>query len=245
VRLNHRLDRRRHREQYDALEAFSEILTHELGNRLGAARTGAEILSALPADSAPSRRASLTSLITESIDAALETVDDVARLMSAQAHPDHDAAPVGEVVHGVARSVRPVARRMGVRIQVREPLPDVLVDASRMRLVISNLLLNGARYADADEDERFVRVSVGAQGDSVRVQIRDNGIGIEEAERERIFRFHQRGRLAEDQGHGSGLGLAIVREAVAQMHGIIELESRRGEGSTFTIEVPAAPQRGA
>lgn len=239
VRLNRRLDRRHHREQYDALEAFSEILTHELGNRLGAARTGVEILTALPAEAAARRREALTGLISESIDAALETVDDVTRLMSTQAHPaDHDAARLTDVAHGVARSVRPVARRMGVRLEVEDGMPDVLVDGSRMRLVLSNLLLNGARYADADEEERFVHMSAEVDGDLLRVEVRDNGVGIEEEERQRVFRPHQRGRLAEDQGKGSGLGLAIVREAVAQMRGGIELESEPGVGSVFTITVP-------
>lgn len=244
VRLNRRLDLRRHREQSDALEAFSEILTHELGNRLGAARTGVEILTALSSEATAGRRESLTELISESIDAALETVDDVARIMSTHAHPDHDMKPLTDVARGVARSVHPVARRMGVRVEVVEPLPEVLVDGGRMRLVLSNLFLNGARYADADKEERFVRLSAVVGEGTLRLEVRDNGVGIEEAERERIFHPYQRGRLAEDQARGSGLGLAIVREAAAQMHGGIELESEPGVGSVFRLQVPL-PRRGA
>ena len=238
VRLNRTLDRRRHREQYDALEAFREILSHELGNRLGAARTAVEILSGLSPEVGEDRRVSLTELITESLDAAMETVDDVTSLMSTHAHLDHDSVELGEVVDTAARSVRPVARREGVRIEVERPLPEALVDGSRMRLVLSNLLLNGTRYADTTKERRFVRLSAAVSDDRLEILVRDNGIGIEEAERARIFHVHQRGESAEDLGEGSGLGLAIVREALEQIHGTIELESERGEGSVFRIEVP-------
>ncbi len=241
VRLNHTLDRRRHREQYDALEAFREILSHELGNRLGAAQTAVEILSGLDPEVGGDRRASLTELITESLDAAMETVDDVTSLMSTHAHLDHDPVELGDVVDTAARSVRPVARRGGVRIEVERPLPEALVDGSRMRLVLSNLLLNGARYADTTKEERFVRLSATVSDDRLEISVRDNGIGIAEAERARIFHVHQRGRSAEDLGEGEGLGLAIVREAVEQIHGTIELESEAGEGSVFRIVAPLSP----
>jgi len=243
VRLNRTLDRRRHREQYDALEAFREILSHELGNRLGAARTAVEILSGLGPDVGEDRRVSLTELITESLDAAMATVDDVTSLMSTHAHLDHDSVELGDVVDTAARSVRPVARRGGVRIEVERPLPEALVDGSRMRLVLSNLLLNGARYADPTKEERFVRLSASVSESELEIEVRDNGVGIEESERARIFDIHQRGRSAEDLGKGSGLGLAIVREAVEQIHGTIELESEAGQGSVFRIAAPLALRR--
>ena len=238
VRLNRTLDRRRHREQYDAFEAFSEILSHELGNRLGAARTAVEILSGLPPEAEAERRVSLTELITESLDAAMETVDDVTSLMSTHAHPEENSVQLREVVDNAARSVRPIARRKGVRIDIEHPLPDALVDGSRMRLVLSNLLLNGSRYADMEKEERFVRVSAAVSEGRLEIRVRDNGVGIEEAERARVFHIHQRGRSAEDLGEGSGLGLAIVREAVEQIRGTIELESETGVGSVFRIVAP-------
>lgn len=238
VRLNRTLDRRRYREQYDALDAFREILSHELGNRLGAARTAVEILAGLPPEADAERRVSLTELITESLDAAMETVDDVTSLMSTHAHPDEEAVELREVVDNAARSVRPMARRKGVRVEVERPLPDALVDGSRMRLVLTNLLLNGSRYADMTKEERFVRVSAALTEDQLEIRVRDNGVGIEETERARIFQLHQRGRSAEDLGRGSGLGLAIVREAVEQIRGAIELESEAGVGSVFRIVVP-------
>ncbi len=238
VRLNRTLDRRRHREQYDALEAFTEILSHELGNRLGAARTAVEILKNLPAEAGEDRRGALTELISESIDAAMSTADDVTSLMSTHAHPTQGSVAFADVVDDVVRSVRPVARRNGVRIEVLRPLPDAVADGGRMRLVLSNLLLNGARYADLNREERWVRLSAMESDKKLEIRVEDNGIGIESSERDRIFRLHQRGRLAEDKGQGSGLGLAIVREAVEQINGRIDLESRPGVGSVFRITVP-------
>ncbi len=239
VRLNLDLEGRRHREYGDALWGFGEILSHELGNRLGAARTGVELLQESPGMDA-SRRREVTSLVAAGIEGALTTVDDVTAYMDAQGWGVGVALPFSEVARKVVRGLQPLARRHGVRLEVREPLPPTRIEAARLRLILSNLLLNGVRYADPERPDARVELAAWEEESRIEVTVSDNGIGIAPEEHERIFQYHQRGGVPGDRPAGSGLGLAIVREAIQQLGGETRLESAPGVGATFHLRVPVA-----
>jgi signal transduction histidine kinase len=238
VRVNHVLDARRSRENIDALQTFGEILAHELGNRLGAARTGVDLLENPPQELGPDRRREIVSLVAAGIDAALTTVDDVAAFMDAQQWGDGVPVPLPQVVTGVVSGIRPIARRKGVHLQIVEPLPPVEVEGGRMRLVLSNLLVNGVRYADASKRDRWVRLGASCGDGTLRIEVQDNGVGIAREDHERVFRYHERGGGGPGKPKGSGLGLTIVREAVMQLGGETSLTSAPGSGSTFQITLP-------
>jgi signal transduction histidine kinase len=244
VRLNHVLDARRSRENADALQTFGEILAHELGNRLGAARTGVDLLQNPPHELGAQRHVEIVALVAAGIDAALSTVDDVAAFMDAQQWEEGDPVPLPQVVTRVVLGIRPVARRSGVHLQIREPLPPVAVEGGRMRLVLSNLLVNGVRYADTSKPERWVRLGASCEDGQLRIEVQDNGVGIDPADHERVFRYHERGGDGPDHPEGCGLGLTIVREAVIQLGGETRLVSSPGSGSTFHITLPLAPPGG-
>jgi two-component system sensor histidine kinase SenX3 len=104
---------------------------------------------------------------------------------------------------------------------------------------VYNLLENAVKYSDARSS-----VEVGAHTDGrwVELVVRDHGIGIPGRDLERIFeRFYRvdQGR-SRDTG-GTGLGLAIVRHVAANHRGEVHVESKEGEGSTFTLRLPAGP----
>jgi signal transduction histidine kinase len=245
VRLNHVLDARRSREDADALQTFGEILAHELGNRLGAARTGVDLLQNPPHELGAERHVEVVALVAAGIDAALSTVDDVAAFMDAQQWEEGDPVPLPQVVTRVVLGIRPVARRKGVHLQIREPLPPVEVEGGRMRLVLSNLLVNGVRYADASKPDRWVRLGASCEDGQLRIEVQDNGVGIDPADHERVFRYHERGGDGPGHPEGCGLGLTIVREAVIQLGGETRLVSAPGSGSTFHITLPLASSGGS
>lgn len=240
VRMNMEMDARYSRERSDALEFFSEVLEHEIGNRLGAAKTAAELLRATELEVGPDRRDALLRLVSEGVQEALTSVSDVTALMSAHARDSGEPVPLKEVVDGVVRTVGPVARKEGVRIEAPEEVPTVLVDGPRMRLLLTNLTLNGVRYREPSRDDSWVRLHASAEDGRLELRVEDNGIGIDAADREEIFRYRERGtRGSEHSPDGSGLGLAVVAEAVAQMRGELGVESAVGEGSVFRLTVPA------
>ena len=242
VRLNLQLEGRRGREYGNALSDFAEILAHELGNRLGAARTGVELLQEIP-EMDPERRKRITALVAAGIDGVLATVEDVAAYIEAHHWVEGAGLPFSEVVRQVTKGLQPLARHEGVEVRIRHPLPPEEVEGSRLRLILSNLLMNAVRYSDRGKLDRWVELTARIEdADWIRVEVADNGIGVAPENRERIFGYMER---AGDPGHrpsGSGLGLAIVWEAVQQLGGKIELESTLGEGSCFRFRIPLTPR---
>ena len=244
VRVNTALDARLSRERADALEFFGEVLVHEIGNRLGAAQTAAELLRTPSIEIPPGRQDDLLRLIGEGVEQALKSVDDVTALMVAQAGPEENALPARQIVEQVARTLSPIARRDGVWLDTElDEAGDRPVDAARMRLILTNLAMNGIRYRARDRDGSFVVLRAVCQGDDLLLEVQDNGMGIPEGEQEGIFHYRERGSASGRQGiHGSGLGLAVVAEAASQMGASVELESQVGVGSTFRLRIPVRVQ---
>jgi signal transduction histidine kinase/CHASE3 domain sensor protein len=126
----------------------------------------------------------------------------------------------------------------GATITVNEPLPSARGHRTTLAQVLANLLANAMTFvAPGLRPEVVVRAS--ARDGWVRLEVRDNGIGIEPAHQERIFRVFERLHSAE-QYRGTGIGLAIVRKGVERMGGRAGVESAPGAGSVFWIELPQA-----
>ena len=132
-------------------------------------------------------------------------------------------------------------RGVAVRLVVGEGLPLIEIDSYRMEQAFSNLLINALRHGVpvTGSEAAEVVISVSAEGNDVAVRFRDNGPGIALADQEHIFeRFYRVGGDRARQTGGTGLGLSIVKNVVQAHGGRVTLESRPGEGSTFTIRLP-------
>jgi len=113
----------------------------------------------------------------------------------------------------------------------------VIGDRSQLVSAVSNLVENAIKYS-----ERGSTVHIGCrrEGDSILLKVADTGIGVSLADQERIFeRFFRVDRARSRSTGGTGLGLSIVRHVVDNHGGTISVRSAEGEGSTFTIELPA------
>ena len=110
--------------------------------------------------------------------------------------------------------------------------------AFRLERALLNLLLNGIRYNHPGGE---VRVDARKEDGTVRISVRDTGIGIPSEEIPRIFeRFYRVDRARSRQTGGTGLGLSIVRHNVERMGGWVAVESQSGKGSVFTLVFPEA-----
>ena len=128
------------------------------------------------------------------------------------------------------------ANEIGVDVTVPDVLPGVLGDEDRLRQVLANLLDNALKFT---QKQGRVMLSANVEGQMVKVSVRDSGIGIPEEHLPHIFeRFYKVDRSRRD--HGSGLGLSIVKYIVQAHGGEVGVESREGEGSTFSFTVPRA-----
>jgi len=123
--------------------------------------------------------------------------------------------------------------RLGV--EAGEAPIETVTDAQRVRQILINLLANALKFTDEGE----VVVAVRATSDEVHVVVRDTGIGIPAHELKELFQdFHQLEAGDGRRYEGTGVGLALSRRLARALGGEIEVRSRQGEGSTFTLVLP-------
>jgi signal transduction histidine kinase len=147
---------------------------------------------------------------------------------------------LSELVAQVFEDLQPLARSHDVQLTTLPDLPDMPLDATRVQLILVNLVGNGIKFADADKSERFVHVGARREGEGTcTIRVEDNGIGISPERRSAIFESGV--RLDTHLEDGEGLGLALAAEAARQLGGPIRVESAPGRGSTFSFEVREPP----
>ena len=115
-------------------------------------------------------------------------------------------------------------------------LIKVLVDRNRLKQVLLNLIDNAVKYSDKDS---AVILNLDRQNDEAIIQVCDQGQGIPLSQQGKIFERFYRGDEARNRaGNGAGLGLSIVKTLVEGMAGNIQVYSKLGEGSVFTVKFP-------
>jgi len=120
-----------------------------------------------------------------------------------------------------------------------DPLPAVHVDADRLTQVLINLISNAAKFCGTEDGG--VWITAKAEEGCLKVSVRDNGVGIDPRDHQKIFeRFRQVGNQMSGKPKGSGLGLPICTEIINQFGGEIWVDSELYKGATFTFRIPAA-----
>jgi signal transduction histidine kinase len=178
--------------------------------------------------------------------ALINDVLDVSKIEAGRMKIHREHIDLVEVVQGAFGELQSLAERKGLeyRLRVPERLPLAYTDPLRVRQVVINLLSNAAKFTARGR----VEAELAAHDDEhFRIIVRDTGIGIEERSLPIIFeRFRQVDGSMTRAASGVGLGLSIVRQIVDLLGGEIEVTSKVGEGSTFTVTLPLiAPEQSA
>jgi two-component system, OmpR family, sensor histidine kinase SenX3 len=173
------------------------------------------------------------------------TIDDLLELtrIEAEEAPNREPVPVHLVIAEAVERIRPAAEQQGIEIRVTEPRRSMTFIGDRRQLVsaLYNLLDNAVKYSDAGSAIE-VRMAMSTDGSRLAVEVQDHGIGIPARDLERIFeRFYRVDRARSRETGGTGLGLAIVRHVASNHQGEVRVASREGEGTTFTLVLPAGP----
>jgi two-component system sensor histidine kinase SenX3 len=164
---------------------------------------------------------------------------DLSRLQGGDPLPGGTFVAVDAIIDEAVDRARLVAEAKQIEI-VQGGDPGLVVTGSEPQLVtaVANLLDNAVAYSPAQ-----TKVAVGVHGrdDGVEITVKDEGIGIDESDQERIFeRFYRVDPARSRETGGTGLGLAIVKHVVSNHGGVVTVWSRPGAGSSFTIRLPAA-----
>jgi two-component system phosphate regulon sensor histidine kinase PhoR len=164
----------------------------------------------------------------------------LSELESSEAGPAVEKIFVRQAVKAALHTVEAEAHLREVRLHCGE-LGDLCVSGHRIGLeqVLVNLLDNAVKFNRPGGE---VRIEAGSTGQGkVQISVADNGIGIPSEDLPRIFeRFYRVDKARSREVGGTGLGLSIVKHAVERMGGCVTVESRLGQGSTFTVELPTA-----
>ena len=165
----------------------------------------------------------------------LDSLLDISKLDAGIVHARREAFPIGNLMASVEAGYRPIAAAKGLGLRVSAPDVAVHSDPVLLGRMVRNLVENAIRYTEAGE----VSVECTVRGARLSIAVRDTGIGIPAESLEEIFtEFHQLANPERDQKQGLGLGLAIVRRLSGLLDHPIQVESRPGVGSVFTVEVP-------
>jgi signal transduction histidine kinase len=168
--------------------------------------------------------------------AQVDELLDLARLqMGGPLELERQSVDLIELTRGVLAQHGVASDRHELRLESDEPEIVGDWDEPRLRRVIGNLVDNAIKYSP---NGGLVEVRVSREGDEAMLAVRDHGLGIPAAEMERIFERFQRAANVIGRIKGTGLGLASARHIVEAHQGTIRVESREGEGTTFTVRLP-------
>lgn len=243
-RTNEDLLRKAKRTADEANQAKSEFLSrmsHELRTPLNAILGFSEFLQLDDAELNDRQRRGL-SLIHQAGRHLLTLIDGVLQLAKIDAGKEDlvvEAVDVRDLIEQSFSLVQPLASKRSIRLDmsIREPL-YVNADSIRLKQIFVNLLSNAIKY-NREHGSVLVDAKV-LEDDLAQVRVRDTGVGVADAELNKLFEPFYRVSATTSQAEGSGIGLSICRRLAELMDGRIGVESHHGEGSTFWVELPRA-----
>ncbi|MFE1598258.1 ATP-binding protein [Methylobacterium sp. ID0610] len=143
------------------------------------------------------------------------------------------------LVQGLADAQRHQADAVGATVSVAPDLPPIMADRLAVEQIFANLLDNALKYLSSDRPGRITVAALPVSGRRARFAVSDNGRGIAPQDHARVFELFRRAGVQDRPGEG--IGLAHVKALVRSLGGRIEVASRLGEGTTFTVTLPLEP----
>lgn len=229
--------------RHEEKDELMRVAGHDLRSPLTSLSLGASMLHA----GLTGEQQRLAGTMMSSAQQMTRLIDDllvVHELEKGRRQFDFRAVELRPLLQEIVSALEPVARRKQIAIATTDlgPVPPVRADLGALQQVIDNLLSNALKFSPPGSG---ITVSTAVWNNHARIEIRDQGPGVPEHERERIFTKYTRGAARPTAGERStGLGLAIARELVSVMNGRVWCEPASGGGAVFVAVVPLAPAGG-
>ena len=233
--------RRAREEAEEANRAKTDFLSrssHELRTPLNAILGYAQVLAL--ETPAPAQRAYVERILSAGrhLLGLISELLDIARIEAGRLDLSLEAVPVRRVVDEAAALVEPYAQTRGIRLQ--PPADDGLAvhaDVQRLRQILVNLLSNAVKF---NREGGAVRIEIQAIDGRLRLAVHDEGPGVPENLRDRLFVPFERLGAERSAVEGTGLGLALSRRLAEAMGGALGFDSPPGRGACFWVELPRA-----
>jgi signal transduction histidine kinase/FixJ family two-component response regulator len=219
---------------------FLANMSHEIRTPLNGVLAMAEVMSMGDLAEVQRERLGIIRQSGNLLLAVLNDVLDLSKIEAGKLSLVKENFELGPTLSPTAETFQVLAKNKG--LDFRFEIDDAAAgwwrgDPDRLRQIVGNLLSNAVKFTPQGSVEG--RVELSQSGEALRLVVRDTGVGIAPEKLPALFeKFTQADNSATRRFGGTGLGLAICRELTQMMGGSIDVESREGQGSTFTVEVP-------
>jgi signal transduction histidine kinase len=216
------------------LDRFVYSTSHDLMAPLSSVR-GLINLTNLAAD--PAEIKTYLTMMEErvmSLQKFIKDISDYSR--NTRIEPIKTSFSLHKLVRSILENLRfyPNAEKIDISIEIPTDL-EIVSDASRVQIILGNLITNSFKYVDLSKDNSFLIIKTTLLPNRIEIKIEDNGVGIKENYINSIFEmFFQ----ATEKSEGSGLGLYIVKQAVEKLSGTIQVNSKYRMGTFFLVSLP-------
>ena len=225
-------------ETIEARDALMLAASHELKTPLTTLKGLSELL--LDFDLSEAQRRELLQDLHGQADRMERLIGDilaVSRIDSGRISVDFSRVDVGSVVEHVCEEVRPMLKGRTLKCRA-EDLPPVMGEARKLHQILVNLLTNAIKYSEPGTQ---ITLSARIDQSEVRFEVSDQGVGIRKEHMPRLFeKFYRADDPFVRRTSGTGLGLYIVRSLVTMLGGHVQVRSRHGKGTVFTVTLPRA-----
>ncbi len=239
------LEQLRHAERLATLGQLASVLAHEIGTPLNVIAGHAKMMSTgMLTGSASAESSSAIVTQCDRMTQIVRRILDYAR----RRPPRRARVDAADVMAESCELLSSLAAQRKVRLRVDKTNADttLFADPDQLQQAITNLVMNAIHVSNPDAD---VELSVGREARSddsgvrefISLSVRDHGLGISEAHRQRVFEPFF---TTKPPGEGTGLGLSVVRDIVQEHGGLVELASEEGKGSTFKLLLPKGSDNG-
>jgi signal transduction histidine kinase len=216
------------------------FVTHEMRTPLTAIQGSSELMGRYRLSEDKSKQlAQMINTESRRLARMIQTFLDVERLSEGEMELKREPFEVARIVEACLDRVRPLADRKRIELQVDGITEsELLGDRELMEYAVYNLLNNAVKYSPP---ETRITVHARRSGEQLHLSVKDQGIGMDEAELRSIFKKFYRTKKAEASGEaGTGIGLSIVDQIVTSHGGRVEVSSKPGVGSCFTLVLPVS-----
>jgi signal transduction histidine kinase len=218
---------------------FLSVVSHELRTPLTSIKASTLLMLSQPEDELSGTETQLLKNIdrnTERLSGLVSDLLDMAKLQNGRLKLSVQNISLPDVINEAVAAIKPLTdgKQQEIEVSLPNTTANIIGDKRRVEQVVTNLLSNAHRYTPK---QSRILVDLADKGDSYQVRVKDNGQGIAEEEKELIFeRFYRAPR--QNSKNGTGLGLAIAKSLVELHGGRIWVDSKPGEGATFSFTLP-------
>ncbi|WP_170229652.1 sensor histidine kinase [Polyangium fumosum] len=217
--------------------AVLAAVAHDIRNPLAAIKMSTTVLARSAPSTEPRVLRTLT-IVDRQIDRLARMTDDLlqaTRIQAGQLELSRKPCDLCRLLNDSVELYASTSPNHRISLVIPEGSLVCDVDEARVEQVLDNLIGNAIKYSPTGGE---IRIVADRDGEEATVAVSDQGVGIEPEEIERIFEPFHRAASTRKVAHGVGLGLSVARKIVEAHGGRVDVESRRGEGTTFRIRLP-------